>query len=175
MVSWASRYPAPSCGHDGESWSGVVEGKALEEGGVALPHDGGGPRPFLRMEGRIEASRRGQQRSTGTQPDDRRTDTGSSETMPSAGAELRTTRRRGHRPGSVRCSRWGGTAWEFRIVIAKAIGMKYLGSPSPAGGPRDLGVLVRNVRCAANIAKFSNVCYKRYICCAAKIGLNGDA
>ena len=138
MVSWASRYAAPSRGHDGEPWSGVVEGKALEEGGVALPQDGGGPRLFLRMEGRIEASRRGRQRSTGTQPDDRRTDTGSSETMPSAGAELRTTRRRGHRRGTVRCSRLGGTASGFRIVIAKAIGMKYLGSPSPAGGHESL-------------------------------------
>ena len=73
---------------------------------------------------------------------------------PSAGAELRTTRRREDRPGTVRCFRWGGTASEFRIVIAKAIGMKYLGSPSPAGGPRGLGVLVRNIRCAANIARF---------------------
>ena len=44
--------------------------------------------------------------------------------MPSAGAELRTTRLRGHSPGTVRCSRWGGTASEFRIVIAKVIGMK---------------------------------------------------
>ena len=78
--------------------------------------------------------------------------------MPSAGAELRTTRRRGHRPGTVRCPLWGGTASEFRIVIAKAIGVKYLGSPSPAGGLRELGVLVRNVCCAANIARIPNIC-----------------
>ena len=63
---------------------------------------------FLRMEGGIEASRPGRLRSTGTQPDDRRIDTGSSEIMPSAGAKLRMTRRRGHRPGTARCSDGAG-------------------------------------------------------------------
>jgi len=102
---------------------------------LGFPHDGGSLRPFLRMEGKIEASRRGRQRSTGTQPDDRRTDSGSGEIMPSVGAEIRTTRHCGHRPETVRCSRWGGTASEFRVVIAKAISMNYFGSHSRATGP----------------------------------------
>ena len=157
MVSWAPRYAAPSRGHDVEPWPGVGEGKALEGGRCRLPARWREPAPVSEDGGKNRgiAARPAKvyRYSTGRSPPD----TGSSETTPSAGAELRTARLRGHRAGTVRCSRWGGTAPAFRIVIAKVIGMKYLGSPLPAGGPRDLGVLVCVVRCAVNIAVFLNI------------------
>lgn len=112
-------------------------------------------------------------RCTGAHSDDRRTGSG---TMPSVGAELRTARRRGHRPGTVRCSRWGGTAPAFRIVIAKPIGMKYLGGQRFAGR-RATKPWGARLHCSLRSEYCQNHEYmlKKPYLLHSKMGLNGDA